>query len=132
MVKFRSLKALQLAQSLEYRTALFLKTSPSLVINSVWLKHCASCLQERYEKHHRCVYTAEAVEAAVRLSARYIADRHLPDKAIDLLDEAGSRVRVQAYLARQRQVDSPDSVMSWRELQQVLDAKTEAMQVRSA
>eukprot|EP00884_Botryococcus_braunii_P021637 jgi/Botrbrau1/8157/Bobra.357_2s0005.1 len=85
-------------------------------------------LKERYEKHHRCIYTAEAVEAAVRLSARYIADRHLPDKAIDLLDEAGSRVRVQAFLARQQQVDSPDSVMSWRELQQVLDAKTEATQ----
>lgn len=97
-------------------------------INSSW--GVGNYLQERYEKHHRCVYTAEAVEAAVRLSARYIADRHLPDKAIDLLDEAGSRVRVQAYLARQQQVDSPDSVMSWRELQQVLDAKTEAMQVR--
>jgi ATP-dependent Clp protease ATP-binding subunit ClpC len=86
-------------------------------------------MQSRYEKHHRCIYSEEAVEAAVRLSARYIADRQLPDKAIDLLDEAGSRVRVQAYMARKAGVDSPDTVMSWRELQQVLDAKAEALQV---
>ena len=51
-------------------------------------------LRERYEGHHKVKITDEAVKAAVKLSARYIADRFLPDKAIDLIDEAGSRVRL--------------------------------------
>ncbi|HEX2949478.1 MAG TPA: AAA family ATPase, partial [Armatimonadota bacterium] len=53
-------------------------------------------LQERYEKHHEVTYTDEALEAAARLSARYIQDRFLPDKAIDLIDEAGARKHIQA------------------------------------
>jgi len=48
----------------------------------------------KYEEHHHVRYTPEAIEAAVRLSNRYITDRHLPDKAIDVLDEAGSRVHM--------------------------------------
>ena len=52
-------------------------------------------LRERYEKHHKLTITDEALEAAVRLSARYINDRFLPDKAIDLMDEAASRVRME-------------------------------------
>ena len=48
----------------------------------------------------RCLYTEEGLEAAVKLSHRYIADRFLPDKAIDLIDEAGSRVRIAAHIAR--------------------------------
>lgn len=52
-------------------------------------------LKERYERHHRVVYSEEAILSAVALSHKYIADRFLPDKAIDLLDEAGSRVRIQ-------------------------------------
>ncbi len=44
-----------------------------------------------YEEHHRVIYTQEAIEACVKLSHRYITDRHLPDKAIDLMDEAGAR-----------------------------------------
>ncbi|MHB0937769.1 MAG: ATP-dependent Clp protease ATP-binding subunit [Armatimonadota bacterium] len=52
-------------------------------------------LQERYEQHHDITYTDEALEAAVKLSARYIADRFLPDKAIDLMDEAGARKHIQ-------------------------------------
>ncbi len=48
----------------------------------------------KYEEHHHVKYTPEAIEAAVRLSNRYITDRHLPDKAIDVLDEAGSRVHM--------------------------------------
>ncbi|GIL61397.1 hypothetical protein Vafri_15861 [Volvox africanus] len=58
-------------------------------------------LKERYERHHRCAYTEEALAAAVTLSHKYIADRFLPDKAIDLIDEAGSRARIAAYTARQ-------------------------------
>lgn len=51
-------------------------------------------LKERYEKHHHVQYTDEALEAAAALSARYIQDRLLPDKAIDVMDEAGARTRL--------------------------------------
>ena len=51
-------------------------------------------LAGKYEEHHHVKYTQEALEAAVRLSARYINDRHLPDKAIDLIDEAGALVKL--------------------------------------
>ncbi|KAG7537453.1 Clp ATPase C-terminal [Arabidopsis suecica] len=54
-------------------------------------------LREKYEAHHNCKYTMEAIDAAVYLSSRYIADRFLPDKAIDLIDEAGSRARIEAF-----------------------------------
>lgn len=51
-------------------------------------------LKERYEKHHHVQYTDEALEAAASLSVRYIQDRFLPDKAIDVMDEAGARTRL--------------------------------------
>ncbi|CEG25226.1 ATP-dependent protease ATP-binding subunit ClpC [Bacillus sp. B-jedd] len=54
-------------------------------------------LRDRYEAHHRVTITDEAIEAAVKLSDRYISDRFLPDKAIDLIDEAGSKVRLRSY-----------------------------------
>ncbi|XP_039018043.1 chaperone protein ClpD, chloroplastic-like isoform X2 [Hibiscus syriacus] len=60
-------------------------------------------LREKYESHHHCRYTLEALNAAVYLSARYIADRYLPDKAIDLIDEAGSRARIEAYKRKREQ-----------------------------
>ncbi len=56
-------------------------------------------LRDRYEAHHRVRITDEAIHAAVYLSDRYISDRSLPDKAIDLIDEAASRVRIQAFTA---------------------------------
>lgn len=56
-------------------------------------------LRDRYEAHHKARITDEAVEAAVELSSRYISDRYLPDKAIDLMDEAASKVRLQAYVS---------------------------------
>lgn len=56
-------------------------------------------LRDRYEAHHKVKITDEALEAAVRLGDRYIADRFLPDKAIDLIDEAASRVRIRNYTA---------------------------------
>lgn len=56
-------------------------------------------LRDRYEAHHRVKITDEALEAAVRLSDRYIPDRFLPDKAIDLVDEAASRVRLRSHTA---------------------------------
>merc|ERR1719473_2648716 len=52
-------------------------------------------LRERYEIHHKLRYTDEALEAAAQLASQYISDRFLPDKAIDLIDEAGSKVRLQ-------------------------------------
>ncbi|WP_135556471.1 ATP-dependent protease ATP-binding subunit ClpC [Paenibacillus cymbidii] len=54
-------------------------------------------LRDRYEAHHRVKITDEAIEQAVKLSDRYITDRFLPDKAIDLIDEAGSKVRLRSY-----------------------------------
>ncbi len=51
-------------------------------------------IKARYEDHHNVVFTPEAIDACVKLTARYITDRHLPDKAIDALDEAGSRVHI--------------------------------------
>ncbi len=51
-------------------------------------------IKGRYESHHNVVYSEEAIEACVTLSSRYISDRHLPDKAIDALDESGSRVHI--------------------------------------
>lgn len=60
-------------------------------------------LRDRYEAHHKVKITNESIEAAVELSSRYIADRFLPDKAIDLIDEAASKVRLRNFTA-------PDSV----------------------
>lgn len=56
-------------------------------------------LRDRYEAHHRVTITDEAIDAAANLSNRYITDRFLPDKAIDLIDEAASRVRLRSYTA---------------------------------
>ena len=69
-------------------------------------------LRERYENHHKMRISDEAIQAAVSLSARYIADRRLPDKAIDLIDEACSRAKMHA-------AGNPGSL---RELEQKLDA----------
>ena len=54
-------------------------------------------VKDKYEAHHNVVITDEAIEAAARLSDRYITDRFLPDKAIDLIDEAASRARLNSY-----------------------------------
>ena len=56
-------------------------------------------LKDRYEAHHKVQITDGAIESAVKLSSRYIADRYLPDKAIDLVDEAASRVRLRTFTA---------------------------------
>ncbi|HID56214.1 TPA: ATP-dependent Clp protease ATP-binding subunit, partial [Candidatus Poribacteria bacterium] len=54
-------------------------------------------IKSRYESHHNVVYTPQAIAAAVRLSDRYIQGRHLPDKAIDVIDEAGALARIRAH-----------------------------------
>ena len=71
-------------------------------------------IRERYEQHHKVTITDEAVKAAAELSVRYITDRHLPDKAIDLIDEAASRVRL-------RYASAPPAL---REAQRELDRVT--------
>jgi ATP-dependent Clp protease ATP-binding subunit ClpC len=59
-------------------------------------------LRDRYEAHHRCKISDDALHAAASLADRYIQDRHLPDKAIDLIDEAGSRMRIRTMSAPPR------------------------------
>jgi ATP-dependent Clp protease ATP-binding subunit ClpC len=56
--------------------------------------HILHNIKERYEEHHNVIYTDDAIDACVKLTSRYISDRHLPDKAIDALDESGSRVHI--------------------------------------
>jgi len=51
-------------------------------------------IKDKYEDHHNVIYTPQAIDACVRLTQRYMSDRHLPDKAIDALDDAGSRVHI--------------------------------------
>ena len=85
-------------------------------------------LVERYERHHKCMYAHEALTAAVALSSRYIADRNLPDKAIDLIDEAGSRVRISSYNALKEAGDDAmeAAAAAYLELAQVMETKEEA------
>ncbi len=59
-------------------------------------------IKDKYEEHHNVRYTPEAITACVKLTDRYISDRHLPDKAIDALDEAGSRVHISKIQVPQR------------------------------
>nr|AIM41269.1 chloroplast ATP-dependent Clp protease chaperone protein [Nicotiana benthamiana] len=78
-------------------------------------------LRERYEIHHKLRYTDEALEAAAQLSYQYISDRFLPDKAIDLIDEAGSRVRL-------RHAQLPEEARELeKELRQITKEKNEAV-----
>jgi len=59
-------------------------------------------IKERYEEHHNVTYTDDAIKACVSLTQRYISDRHLPDKAIDALDESGSRVHISNIVVPER------------------------------
>ena len=74
-------------------------------------------LRERYEDHHKVTITDQALVAAANLADRYISDRHLPDKAIDLIDEAGSRLRLR------RMETPPDFKEIENELAQVTEEK---------
>jgi len=67
-------------------------------------------IKEKYESHHHVNYTAEALDACVKLSDRYISDRFLPDKAIDVLDEAGARVHINNIHVPKEIVDLEDSI----------------------
>ena len=78
-------------------------------------------LRDKYEAHHKVKITDAAMEAAVKLSVRYIADRFLPDKAIDLVDEAASRVRLKAFTA------PPDVKQTEQELKRLAEEKKAAV-----
>jgi len=78
-------------------------------------------IRDKYEAHHRVKITDEALEAAVKLSARYITDRYLPDKAIDLIDEAASKVRLKAFTA------PPDIKKLEEELEKLAKEKEDAI-----
>ncbi|HGN1706533.1 TPA: ATP-dependent Clp protease ATP-binding subunit ClpA [Providencia rettgeri] len=65
-------------------------------------------LKPKYEAHHDVRYTAKAIQAAVDLSIKYITDRHLPDKAIDVIDEAGARTRLVAISKRRKTIGVPE------------------------
>src|ERR1700687_5284652 len=67
-------------------------------------------LRDRYEAHHRCKISDEALHAAAALADRYIQDRHLPDKAIDLIDEAASRLRIRSMSAPPRYRELEDEI----------------------
>lgn len=71
-------------------------------------------LRPNYEKHHKVVITDEAIDAAVKLSKRYITDRFLPDKAIDLIDEASARTRIHMLEVPEEIKDLEKSVLSIR------------------
>src|SRR5690554_4305556 len=78
-------------------------------------------IKEKYEDHHNVIYTTEAIEACVKLTSRYMTDRFLPDKAIDALDEAGSRVHI-------TNIEVPDDILKLeRELEEVREKKSDAV-----
>ncbi|KTR38108.1 ATP-dependent Clp protease ATP-binding subunit [Rothia kristinae] len=71
-------------------------------------------IRDKYEAHHRVTITDEALEAAVSMSARYISDRFLPDKAIDMIDEAGARLRIKRLTAPPEIKDLEDRIADLR------------------
>ena len=81
-------------------------------------------LRDRYEAHHRVTITDQALVAAANLADRYISDRHLPDKAIDLIDEAGSRLRIK------RMETPPDFKELENKIAQVVQAKKDAVEAQ--
>ena len=80
--------------------------------------HILHNIKERYEEHHNVTYTDDAIDACVKLTNRYISDRHLPDKAIDALDESGSRVHISNIVV-------PEKILSLEK--QLEDTKKEKM-----
>ena len=88
---------------------------PTTVDETVEILHN---IQDKYEDHHNVSYTDDAIEACVKLTSRYITDRHLPDKAIDALDEVGSRVHL-------RNINVPKEILKIeKEIEEVREEKT--------
>ncbi|MHC4607375.1 MAG: ATP-dependent Clp protease ATP-binding subunit, partial [Planctomycetota bacterium] len=97
-------------------------------------------LRDRYEAHHRVRYTDEALEQAVELSSRYINGRFLPDKAIDVIDEAGARVRLQSMVSPpnlkeleeevKKLEKEKDEAISLQEFERAAQLRDRAMQMK--
>ncbi|HKS16066.1 MAG TPA: ATP-dependent Clp protease ATP-binding subunit [Planctomycetota bacterium] len=97
-------------------------------------------LRDKYEAHHRVRYTDEALEACVDLSSRYINGRFLPDKAIDVMDEAGARVRLQSMVSppniKELETDikklekEKDEAISLQEFERAAQMRDKAMQLK--
>ncbi|NLG29459.1 MAG: AAA domain-containing protein, partial [Chloroflexi bacterium] len=95
-------------------------------------------LRDRYEQHHQVRYTDEALIAAARVSDRYVKDRHLPDKAIDLIDEAGSRRRIALHtlppelkelkLALRKLADDEEQAGNERNYERAAELRAERLQ----
>ena len=84
-------------------------------------------IKKRYEDHHNVSYTDEAIEACVKLSQRYISDRLLPDKAIDVLDEAGSRVHISKITVPEN-IDKIEKEIEKIRLEKVTAVKTQSFE----
>lgn len=81
-------------------------------------------IKAKYEDHHNVIYTPEAIDACVKLTNRYMTDRFLPDKAIDALDEAGSRVHI-------TNIQVPEDVLNLeKDLEEIRDKKTSAVKLQ--
>ena len=91
-------------------------------------------LKHKYEEHHKLSYSDDAVVAAVKMSIRYINDRFLPDKAIDLLDESGSRVSLKGFVRPTKLMEIEDEIKTLEEKKEHLISKEkiqEAAQIRA-
>ena len=113
-------KHLEKDAALERRFQKIVVDEPSVPLTIEILKG----LRDRYEDHHKVTITDQAVVAAANLADRYISDRHLPDKAIDLIDEAGSRLRLR------RMETPPDFKEVENELAQVTEEKKAAVETQ--
>ncbi len=82
-------------------------------------------IKEKYEEHHNVTYTDKAIEACVKLTERYMSDRHLPDKAIDALDEAGSRVHISNIIVPE------NIVVLEKEIEEIKDNKIKAVKAQN-
>ncbi len=87
-------------------------------------------LKEKYEQHHNVVYTEEALVAAATLADRYITDRFLPDKAIDVMDEAGARVKLERLPAISKELDKLEKKLA--EIQKLKDKAVEEQNFEEA
>ena len=111
-------KKIETDPALERRFQSVMVNEPSVADTSEILKG----LRGRYEDFHKVIITDDALVAAARLSARYIADRHLPDKAIDLIDEASSKIMLQSSVA------PPELIELTREMEVVKGKKETAVE----
>ncbi len=85
-------------------------------------------LKERYETHHKIIISDDAIRAAVQLSIRYIPDRHLPDKAIDLIDEAAARLRISLEDEADQEIDGELKLLEKQKELAVIEGKFDLAQ----